>query len=116
MVMPRACLELLLTYAAARDEARLASEHLVIAAGRSGGDVHAPGVVALLLQGLQQRQQLAAKWLRRAYAAACSSGNIGVLQQLLQALAAAAAAAAVTAVQAPSSRVFSSCLGCACLA
>jgi hypothetical protein len=87
-----ACLELLLTYAAATDTGYPAPEHLVIAACRGAGDVHAAGVVALLLQELQQRRQLAAKWLKPAYAAACSSGNVAVLLQTLQVAAGAAAA------------------------
>jgi hypothetical protein len=87
-----ACLEVLLTYAAATGGATPAPEHLVIAAGRGLDDVHAAGVVALLLQELQQRRQLAAKWLRPAYAAACSSGNVAVLLQILQAAAGMAAA------------------------
>jgi hypothetical protein len=88
-----ACLGLLLTSeAAAADTAWPMPLYLAMAAGRTEDDVHAPGVVALLLQELQQRRQLAAKWLRPAYAAACSSCNVAVLLQMLQAAAGAAAA------------------------
>jgi hypothetical protein len=87
-----ACLELLITYSAAISSTRVAPEHLAVAAGRTDAD--AAGVVALLLQDLQHKHQLAAKWLMPAYAAACRNSSTGMLQQLLQAAAEAAAEAA----------------------
>jgi hypothetical protein len=85
-----ACLELLITCGAATDSIFVGPEHLAVAAGRT--DAAAAGVVAMLLKELWQKQQLAAKWMRPAYAAACCSGNAEVLLQLLQAAQAAAAA------------------------
>jgi hypothetical protein len=84
-----ACLQLLITCTTAANSARVAPEHLAVAAGRCDAD--AEGVAALLLQELSKRNQIAAKWLRPAYAAACRSGNTDILRQLLQAAAAAAA-------------------------